>query len=340
MTAQDPAIADDLRRTTRYQMLLTFLATLLFGLAIALGFELAVGGPPRDEPACTVDTEMRDCGPEETCVRGRCKPLPPILDVLPCQEGDACDGRCSCEGAFTCDAAQRCTAVREDTCSPEITTLLGDLRRFERSQCTKAGNRDATQCSPRALDQFFVSHSQFDAVLLGLRHTTTVHFDSRRSGVDLPARQQQEYQAQFAALAGRLRAAKAVLIIARASQDGRDDLRAQTNNYVVAQNRLDAVAGWVVAQELTPAAQGAMAGKLIRLAIGTSHPLRAEILARNPEHHYITWSKRQGERLRDAIVRHRDLGRDEAASVHRLLNQSVLVVPIPCALPEVSDVAP
>lgn len=339
MNAPDPAIAADQRRTARHQMLLTLLATALFGLAITLGSELANPGPARDQPACTVDTEARDCGPEETCVRGRCKPLPPILGVLPCQEGDACDGRCSCEGSFSCDAAQRCTAAREDTCSGEITGLLADLQRFERSQCKKIGE-DASQCPPRALDQFFISHSQFDAVLLGLRHTSTVHFDSRRSGADLPARQQQEYAAQFAALAGRLRDAKAVLIIARASQDGRDDLRSQNVNYLVAQNRLDAVARWVVAQEPTPGAQDVMARKLIRLAIGTSHPLRAEILARNPEHHYITWSKRQGDHLRDAITRHRELTTDEAANIHRLLNQSVLLVPIPCALPEVPVAAP
>ena len=329
----DPPIPADERRTARHQMFLTFLSTVLFGLAITLGYELASAGNARDTPVCTVDTETRDCGPEETCVRGRCKPMPPILDILPCQEGDACDGRCTCEGAFSCDATQRCTAKPEDSCSDEIAALLTDLQRFERSQCKKIGE-DASQCPPRALDQFFISHSQFDAVLLGLRHTTTVHFDSRRSGTDLPARQQQEYQRQFAALADRLRTARAILIIARASQDGRDDQRSQSVNYLVAQNRLDAVARWVVAQEATPDAQDLMARKLIRLAIGTSHPLRADILARNPEHHYVTWSKRQGDHMRDAIARHRDLAPAAAADLHRLLNQSVLLVPIPCALPE------
>ncbi len=334
MTARpDPPIPEDARRTARHQMFLTLIATVLFGLAISLGFELAATGNARDQPACTVDTEISDCGPEETCVRGRCRPMPPILEVLPCQEGDACDGRCSCEGAFSCDAAQRCTAKTEDSCSDEISALLADLQRFERSQCKKVGD-DASQCPPRALEQFFISHRQFDAVLLGLRHTSTIHFDSRRSGSDLPARQQQEYQRQFAALAGRLRQARAILIIARASEDGRNDQRSQSINYLVAQNRLDAVARWVVAQEATPDAQDVMARKLIRLAIGTSHPLRADILARNPEHHYVSWSKRQGDHMRDAIQRHKALEPAAAADLHRLLNQSVLLVPIPCALPE------
>ena len=328
----DPSIPDDHRRTVRFQMLLTLLATVLFGLAIVLGFELADTGSQRDQPACTVDTETRDCGPEESCVRGRCRPLPPILGVLACQEGDPCDGRCTCDGSFSCDAHQRCTAAPETTCTPDVAALLADLQRFERSQCKKIGE-DASQCPPRALDQFFIDHTQFDAVLLGLRHTTTVHFDSRRSGGDLPGRQQQAYQQQFAALGERLRGAEAVLIIARASQDNRDDLRSQSVNYLVAQNRLDAVAGWIVAQEPTPGAQDLMARKLIRLAIGTSHPLRAELLARNPEHHVITWSRRQSEHLRDQLQRHTTLDPDTAAGLHRLLNQSVLVVPIPCTLP-------
>lgn len=340
MTAPvDPPISDDQRRTARHQMILAGLTTILFGLSIVLGFELAATGRDRDQPVCTVDTETRDCGPEETCVRGRCKPLPPLLGPLPCQEGDACDGRCTCDGAFSCDPDQRCTAAPESSCGPEITALLADLQRFERSQCKKVGE-DASQCPPKALDQFFISHTQFDAVLLGLRHTTTIHFDSRRSGTDLSGRQQHEYQTQFAALAGRLREARAVLIIARASQDGRDDLRTQNINYLVAQNRLDAVAGWVVAQEPTPDARDLMARKLIRLAIGTSHPLRAEILARNPEHHYVTWSKRQGDHLRSAIARHQTLDPDAAANLHRLLNQSVLLVPIPCDLPDPSHGTP
>lgn len=329
----DRPIPPDMRRTIRFQMLLTLISTALFGLAIVLGFELASAGTTREQPACTVDTESRDCGPEETCVRGHCKPLPPILSVLACQEGDPCDGRCTCEGAFTCDERQRCTAAREDSCAPDVAALLADLQRFEKSQCKKVGE-DASQCPPRALDQFFIDHRQFDAVLLGLRHTTTVHFDSRRSGGDLSARQQQEYQQQFAALADRLRSAEAVLIIARASQDARDDQRTQSINYLVAQNRLDAVAGWIVAQEPTPGAQDLMARKFIRLAIGTSHPLRAESLARNPEHHVITWSRRQSDHLRDQIQRHKALDTDAAAGLHRLLNQSVLVVPIPCTLPE------
>ena len=330
--AKDTPIPDDARRTVRFQMLLSLLATVLFGLAIVLGFELANAGSSGDRPACTVDTEARDCGPEETCVRGRCKPLPPILSVLACQEGDPCDGRCTCDGAFSCDDRQRCTAAPETTCAPEVAALLADLQRFERSQCKKVGE-DASQCPPRALDQFFIDHTQFDAVLLGLRHTTTVHFDSRRSGGDLPTRQQQEYQQLFTALGERLRSAEGVLIIARASQDMRDDQRSQSVNYLVAQNRLDAVAGWIVAQEPTPGAQDLMARKLIRLAIGTSHPLRADLLARNPEHHVITWSRRQSEHLRDQIARHKNLDPESAAGLHRLLNQSVLVVPIPCSLP-------
>jgi hypothetical protein len=336
MTAPaDLPLSDDERRTARHFMLLSALATGLFALAIALGFELAAA-PASEQAACTTATEERDCGPDATCVRGRCKPLPPIMGVLPCQEGDPCDGSCTCEGAFSCDEQRRCTAAPEDSCSDDVAALLADLHRFEQSQCKRVGE-DASQCPPKALDQFFISHRQFDAVLLGLRHTVTVHFDSRQSGVKLPAGQLRAYQEQFAALAERMRKAEQILVIARASEDGRDDQRAQSLNYVIAQNRLDAVARWVVAQESTPAARDAMARKLIRLAIGTSQPLRAELLARNPEHHFVTWSKRQGDRLRAAVLQHKSLPPDDAAGVHRLLNQSVLLVPIPCKLPTRAD---
>ena len=122
---------------------------------------------------------------------------------------------------------------------------------------------------------------------------------------------------------------------ARASQDGREDLRAQSLNYLVAQARLDAVARWIVALEPSPADQDAMAKKLTRLAIGTSHPLRAEVLARNPEHHYIAWSEPQEALLRYQVQHSGDLDPQVLARMDRILNQSVLIAPIPCELPAI-----
>ncbi|MBA3545699.1 MAG: hypothetical protein H0T76_04380, partial [Nannocystis sp.] len=333
MTVPDdaPPLSADERRTARGQMLLALIATSLFGLALILGLELATEAP-RATPLCTPDTEDRDCGPEEECIGGRCRPLRPLPEVLACQEGDPCDGACTCTGAFSCDADQRCSARREDMCGPEVATLLADLQGFERSQCNKVGE-DASQCSPRALAEFFISHQQFDGVLLGLRQTMTVHFDSRRSGQDLTPRQQRFYQARFERLADRFRQAKSVLIVARASQDGREDLRAQSLNYLVAQARLDAVARWIVALEPSPAGQEAMAKKLTRLAIGTSHPLRAEVLARNPEHHYVAWVESQEALLRYQVQHVGELDPQALARMDRILNQSVLIAPIPCELP-------
>jgi len=335
MTVLDdaPPLSADERRTARGQMLLALIATALFGLALILGLELATEAPTT-APVCTPDTEDRDCGPEEECIGGRCRPLRPLPELLACQEGDPCDGACTCTGAFSCDPDQRCSARREDMCGPEVAALLADLQRFERSQCKRIGE-DASQCSPRALAEFFISHQQFDGVLLGLRQTLTVHFDSRRSGQDLSPRQQRFYQGRFERLADRFRQAKGVLIIARASQDGREDLRAQSLNYLVAQARLDAVARWIVALEPSPADQDAMAKKLTRLAIGTSHPLRAEVLARNPEHHYIAWSEPQEALLRYQVQHSGDLDPQVLARMDRILNQSVLIAPIPCELPAI-----
>lgn len=333
MTVPDdvPLLTADERRTARGQMLLALIATALFGLALVLGLELAAE-PARAAPICTPDTEDRDCGPEAECIAGRCRPLRPLPEILACQEGDPCDGSCTCTGAFSCDPDQRCSARREDMCGPEVAALLADLQRFERSQCKKVGE-DASQCSPRALAEFFISHQQFDGVLLGLRQTMTVHFDSSRHGQDLQPKQQRFYQARFERLADRFRQAKGVLIIARASQDGREDLRAQSLNYLMAQARLDAVARWIVALEPSPAGQEAMARKLTRLAIGTSHPLRAEVLARNPEHHYIAWSDPQEALLRYQVQHAGELEPQVLARMDRLLNQSVLIAPIPCELP-------
>lgn len=332
MISTDELTPDDIR-TARFHMLMSALATGLTMLALYLGSALTVRREPAsDERACTLDTEAAVCDEDESCVRGQCQRPPPTLQPLPCQEGDLCDGECACDGLFACDpATRRCAPRQEDVCSPEITRLLTDLRRFEKERCQGVGS-GATTCTPRDLQNFFIEHEKFDELLLGLQHGATVHFDKNQPGSDgLPAQQAAYYERAFHGMRERLKQARHILVIGRASDD---NPRNRALNYALAQLRITEVQQWLAQLEDTPSGQDAMRDKLITLAIGTSNPLDPARLAGRPYHTFIAWRDQSSQELRAWIRGLDGLDAETARTLKRRLNQSVLVVPVPCDIPE------
>ncbi len=343
MTAKppsDPAFTGDARRTAAFQIGLSVVMTALLGLASTLVLDLRDARQQGPTSECTLDNELEICGPEQECVGGRCRPLPPIVTtVLSCQDGERC-GDCTCMAPFSCDADDRCRVPRADSCSPEATELFTRLRDFERTQCEKNANNNAVSCSPAALSAFFLSVPQFNTILLNMKQTISIHFDGRRTADHLSDAQQQAYRDQFEPLADRLRQAEAILLVARASRENREDDRTDIANRIAAQARLAAVQYWLGMLEPTPSGQDAMNRKLIRLAIGTESPLRPEVIENNPEHHIISWTRQKTEQLRSQLKNHRELSPTAASELLRTLNQSVLVVPIPCKLPPPQPTTP
>lgn len=338
MKPRDEATADELR-TAIFQIVLSLLATLLLGLGLALGYQAATGGKTHE---CTEAREEEDCAPDELCVRGRCVPLPPSDETLPCQEGDPC-GACSCNDPLRCDpGTNRCSAPETPTCAPEVATLVRSIKAFERDRCTKVGGK-VTECDPKRLTEFFVSHQQFNDLLLRLDHTITVHFDTGQPDAlsGLSPRSARFYADQFQQVADRLQGASTILVLGRASRDRSRSLHAQVASNNLVQNRMSYVASWIVELADTPLARDAQTKKLVQLAVGDHQPLTAaQLAAKLPLHRIVAARPQKTDLIRAGLLRHAELDDRAAHDLERMLNQSVLVIPVPASCENLADPAP
>ena len=317
-------------REARLQVAISVLATGLLGLGLYLGHALTGGQSARQ---CSPETEDLDCEEGSLCVGGRCR-APRTSGPLPCQEGDPCDS-CECGEGYQCDAGQRCMPIKEDLCPAELGAPIRDLRRFEQERC-KAVGTDATQCDPKELERFVIEHEQLSELLLQLQHTMTVHFDQNEPSAErgLPRAAQRYYSERFGRLGERLRSAREILILGRSSRDRSSSISRVIANNNLAQNRMQHVAQWIADLAETPRERDEMAKKLIRLSLGDRQPLTREQLAKNPMHQYIAWKVGPEDLLVSQVRGAEVQGEAQREQVSRTLNQSVLVVPVPCEIRE------
>lgn len=312
-------------REARLQVAMAVLATGLLGLGLSLGEALT------DAPAAECSEDLQ-CAEGEVCVGGRCR-LPPMTGPLPCQEGDPC-GSCTCGEGSACDAEDRCMPVKVDECTPEVKQLIAEVRRFEQDRCHALGGSDATQCDPKELDSFVLQHDELNELLLALPSTITVHFDQNQPNAEagLARAAEGHYKAHFDRLGQRLRDAKLVLIFGRSSRDRATTPSRLVANNNLAQNRMQQVAQWVVELGATPQERDGLARKLVRLSLGERQPLTREQLAANPRHQFVAWKKSREDLL---VAEVRGAAPDPAGGeqLARALNQSVLVIPVPCEVP-------
>lgn len=313
-------------REARLQVAMSVLASGLLGLGLYLGNALTEA----PGPGCTEDLQ---CAEGEVCLGGRCR-VPPLSGPLQCQEGDPCNS-CECGEGNACDAEDRCMPVTADVCSPEVVKLIAEIRRFEQDRCRALGGSDATQCDPKELDSFVLAHDELSSLLLGLQSTITVHFDQNQPNADdgLPKAAGLHYAGHFQRLGDRLREAKLIMIFGRSSRDRASTPSRIVANNNLAQNRMQQVAQWVVELGKSPNERDAMAKKLVRLSLGERQPLTQEQLAANPRHQFVAWKKSREDLLVAEVRGEAQIDTSKREQLARVLNQSVLVVPVPCEVP-------
>ena len=94
------------------------------------------------------------------------------------------------------------------------------------------------------------------------------------------------------------------------------------------------VAQWIADLAETPRERDEMAKKLIRLSLGDRQPLTREQLLKNPLHQFIAWKKSREDLLLSQVRGADAADASQQEQVSRALNQSVLVIPIPCEIEE------
>jgi hypothetical protein len=324
--ARDDGLAPGLTAALRRGL---FAVGLLGPLAVAALWRAATAAPEaaaaaapgvaaRACDALRIDGE--DCPEGLRCVAGSCEPLRLAARGA---RGDACvDGLCA--AGLECFAG-RCTPpealpLAPPACRPaEVRAVIASLRR----RCSDGAATSLDACEAARWQELSTRDPHFEDVLGALPGVLSVHFP-----VDLPdargrwatASLRAGYLQRLAEHRASLRAARQVLVFARASLDG-----AREHNRQLAERR----AALVVA--LLRELLGADAPPLRSWSLASEFPVSLERFQGNVRAAPITWSPTQTAAMTAALAG--DLQRLPRAAwldLHDAINRVVLVVPLYC----------
>lgn len=330
-------------REARHLLGVTAAAGLTFGLVALVFFELLAWSLNRGQRVDVVAREDRagECREEDpsscpsghVCRGGAC--VTSTVADLTCQDGDTCEApgaTCTCQSPMKCvDQTCEAEAGPPPVCSNlDIQELLGAISQ----QC----KGDFMGCPDTELEKFVLPSKTFDQVLAKFPETITVHFPSGypsvQGGSDWPTAEVSAYYREHIAsprTMKALREAKHVLLIARSSKGGsdRENLKySRVRSQVVLSKLLEAAASQEERERLE--------AKFKYLALGSRKVLTATLFRKSYQNRMYAWSVDEEKLLRTQVASYQTLAWAEKNRVDNLLNQVVIIVPIPCDLPGLS----
>ncbi|MBK8262281.1 MAG: hypothetical protein IPK80_13210 [Nannocystis sp.] len=329
-------VSEEELREARHYWAMTIVAGLVVAAVVMAFVELfvwAVGqhrGPSAGmAPQCR-EEDPASCADGQFCRGGRCVAAPLVAGLV-CQDGDTCGvpgARCECNSPMSC-VDKTCVAPPSEPpiCDDvDVQALLGEVGR----QCEGS----LKDCPDEDLKKFVISSKAFDEVVAKFPDTISVHFpDGTPSPGDSswPTKEVKDYyQASLASerLKRAMQGAKIVLTIARSSKGGSPD-----DNLKYSRTRSEIVHKALIAAAGSVAERDRMESKLKSLLLGDRKLLNPQYFSRSLSQRIYAWSKSEEESLRSDLSRFDKLSRSEKARVERLLNQVVIIVPLPCELP-------
>jgi len=309
-------------------------AILLGGLAaLQIQVVLAVMQRPlvRLLEGCEVEDPPGSCGAELAVVA----PAELMGTAPPGCVGAGCDAVAAAAPEPEPEPEPESIGSEDASCAdPQVIGLLQRLA----DRC--AGAFDS--CPEGELTSFAVAAEDFDDVVRRFPGTVTLHFPPGtppiRGRASDPLWPPPELRAHYLArlegleVAPRLRAARSVLLIGRASQGG----SAGTNN-LYAKARANAAYELLAATLSDEAERAALGAKVKRLILSDRRLLAPEFFAAHYAEGMIGWSRGSEEALRSLLA-----GRSgwEEAWTRDTINQVAFVVPIACEMPAARSVPP
>lgn len=326
-------------REARHLLGVTAAAGVTFGLVALVFFELLgwslsrgqrIDSGAREERAgeCR-EEDPSSCPSGHVCRGGAC--VASVIEDLACQDGDTCEApgaSCACNSPMKC-VEQTCVApaATPPVCSNlDIQELLGAISQ----QC----KGDFMACPDTDLEKFVLPSKTFDRVLSRFPETLTIHFPSGfppLQGDGWPTAEVTAYYRERVSTAKTMKAlreAKHVLVIARSSKGGSD-----LQNLKYSRNRSELVRQEFLDAATSQAEREALDAKFKYLALGSRKILTAKIFRKYYHNRMYAWSHEEEKLLRSQIGRYDKLSWSEKNGVDNLLNQVVIIVPIPCDLP-------
>jgi len=275
------------------------------------------------------------------CVAGKC--LEPE-DTRPfCGEGAPCgSGECVCGYPRVCEDG-RCglPALEEDVVCDEspATRLLVKLDSLYTKCVSENGGNDLVSCSASDVKRFLIEGDDFDSVLREFGEVFLVVFPEGKPHATLTDAQFWPDNESLEHYLGLIRerrdvlfSGKRVIVVGRASKS-----RNQQEDYLYAQARIAFVVDRLQELMQMPAdGEEQTFPRLLNFAVGSDNRLTLEYLKDYPIR-VVGWRSREERMIGEALEALKGgEGVDDATrrELESLLNRSVLMVIVPCELPE------
>ena len=314
-----------------------FTMTVFLAAALYVAFAVFIPGVTPPDTSCKGNREG-ECGEGKVCREGACVEEP----ILPaCAAGGSCEG-CVCLQPNRCDSAQVCQppAQAVATCDKETSDFVKELLDYQTQCISNAGGETLSSCPADKVENFLLSHAGFDRLLKGFPSgliflfpanappTNVVEGEEGRGDQWPDEVTRKRYLDEARRLTKELKAAKHIVLVGRASQQG----GTTQQNFAFAGARvrfarqilLDALAETRVERDET-------ATKFIEFALGADRPLQFEFF-QTYSYPAVTWSSQSVQDLSKALGKlgqNQPLARDERSKMNTLINRSVVIFVIP-----------
>ncbi len=269
------------------------------------------------------------CEAGEVCESGLCVPA---RRSVTCQVGNPCGpgASCNCDAPLSCEegVCRATTRVAGACDDPAVQRILGGL--------AETCKGDVDGCKDEDLEKFALASEDFDEVMASFPSAVTIHFPNgapdARSRVDTwpvdPERQHYRARLGQKFIVDALQEAPHVLLIARSSEGS-----GPKENQLFSKRRNDTVFDLLRENIGTPDELRQLRGKIKRLRLPSTKALEIDFFSERPPDRIIAWSPEEEETLRANIADAKQLSWSARRQTRALLNQMVLLVPLPCDLP-------
>jgi len=282
-----------------------------------------------------------DCPFGFECVSGTCVEL---SDEPACPSGGTCSDACQCRYPRACDDGGLCVLPEEPDprCSnAEVIDLLGRLDSIYTDCQAKAGGNNLASCVASDVRKFIIEGDDFDAVLRQFGEVLLFvfppgkpHYDSRNIERVWPDKEALDhYTAFLREREAQIYESSRVIAIGRASRS-----RRVQQDYLFARARVSFVSDRLreVSQQST--VEGARIPKMLMFTVGSDRALSLEYLKDYPIR-VIGWRGREEAMIGNTLAILKEGGTVDPRTrteLEDLINRSVLMVIVPCALSEAS----
>lgn len=316
-----------------------FVACVMIGLILLILLRFTAPVAPVLE--CS-DELAEQCGPGQDCIDNTCQEAPDRRRA--CNSGEVCSIDCACGLPRSC-VENRCIvpppATAESVCNDAAQKFIVKLDALYKSCLKEAGGRDPVSCTSDEFAKFTATNEDFGEIITTYGEALLLVFPDSRPFYQAEQRDEwpdkptlDHYLGYLREREPQFRSASRIIIMGRATKtrDLQTDYSFAKARVMFAQERLTELGDRI--------STGSITRKLMMFAVGAENKLELDYLMKHETIRVIGWrSNHEEESIGDALATLRAGGQVPRAERNRLegiLNRSVIIVSVPCALPEAS----